>query len=236
MGCIMPPEALAASPASFDHARAWMDVPPRTGWEAFDDLRLLSPGRAALFDVAPEALPAARRLLAGFLAGGVGARGRAVLVEAQAPFVDAPALAEAAEGLGLRPAAVLAGVRVARVREPARLGALLEDGFPGLPAAEPVGAVVVADLPEAFVAGRRQGLRDRDALSRALAWLKATARLHDAPLVLATCILSRRPSRALRDALLEAVDEAVSLHPAPPDGLRIRVPGRGVSLLAGAPL
>lgn len=231
----MPPEALAASPASFSHAHAWMDVPPRTGWDVFDDLRLLAPGRAVLFDVAPEAMPAARRLLAGFLAGGVGARGRAVLVEAQGPCVDAPALSEAAEGLGLRPGAVLAGVRVARVGGPARLRMVVEEGLPGLLASEAVGAVVVADLPEAFIAGRRQGLRDREALSRALAWLKAAARLHDAPLVLATSVLARRPSRALRETLLEAVDEAVSLHPLAPEGLRIRVPGRGVALLAAAP-
>jgi hypothetical protein len=213
-----------------------MDVPPRTGWDAFDDLRLLAPGRAVLFDVAPEAAHATRRLLAGFLAGGVGARGRAVLVEAQAPFMDAPLLAEAAEGLGLRPGAVLAGLRVARVPGAARLQMLVEEGLPGLLASEPVGAVVVADLPEAFILGRRRGLRDREALARALAWLKATARLHDAPLVLATSVLARRPSRALRETLLECVDEAVSLHPAAREGLRIRVPGRGVALLAAPPL
>ena len=236
----MPPEALAASPASFSpphlpHAHAWTDVPPRTGWDGFDDLRLLRPGRAVLFDVAPEAAPAAARLLAGFLAGGVGARGRAVLVEARGAWVDAPLLREAAEGLGLRPAAVVAGVRVARTGGPSRLQALLEEGLPALLAREPAGALVAADLPEAHIGGRRQGLHGREDLARALAWLRATARLHDAPLVLSTCALARRPSRALRETLLEAVDEAVALRPTLDGGLRITVPGRGVTLLATPP-
>ena len=231
----MPPEALAASPASFVHPPSWIDVPPRTGWGAFDDLRLLRPGSAVLLDVAPDAQTAAARLVAGFLAGGVAARGRAVLVEAKHAWVDAPLLAEAAEGLGLRPAAVAAGVRVARTPGPARLQALLEEGVPGLLASEPVGALAVDGLPEAFVWGRRQGLRDRESLARALAWLRAAARLHDVPLLLSTSVLSRRPSRALRSLLLDVVDEAVGLHATVEGGLRVNVPGRGVTLLATPP-
>lgn len=240
----MPPEALAASPASPFHPHFPLsEPPPRTGWGGFDDLRLLRPGRVALFDAAPDAVPAAARLLAGFLAAGVAARGRAVLVEAKEARIDAPMLAEAAEGLGLRPEGILSGLRVARIGSPSssspsppsRLAALLEEGLPALLASEPVGALVAMDLPEAFVVGRRQGLRERETLARGLAWLRAAARLHDVPAVLCTSALARRPSRALRELLLEAVDEAVVLHPTLEGGLRVRVPARGVALLVAPP-
>ena len=212
-------EALT-SPASFvRHAAPFppLDAPLRAGWGSFDDLRLVRPGRVVLFDVAPPAAPAAARFLAD-LADAAG--GGAVVVEA--PGVEA------------FPAPVLA--RVARPATRGGLLSLLEGPLPDLLASEPVRVVVVTGLPEACVGVRRRGAPEgRTWLAYALGRLREAARAHGVAVVVATSVLSGRPSHALRDLLLEAADEAVALLPGPGGGLRFQVPGRGVAVQAAGP-
>lgn len=211
------PEALSVNPASF---HGWSEVPLRSGWDAFDDLRLARPGRLLLFDVHPDAEPLADRLMLGLVAGGLATHPAARATVVTAGVVDAWRLLQAASALHL-PRTALERVHVARPR-PA-------DTLPELPHE---GVVLVDRLPERCLARRGGALH---ALDASLTRLRAHAADHRATVLLPTGVLSGRSTKPLRSLLLGAADEAIGLHPTPDGTLRVRVPGRGVELRAAPP-
>lgn len=221
MASLMP-EALAFAPASHATHLAWADPPVRSGWDAFDDLRLPRPGKLLLFDVHPDAEPLAERFLLGLLAGGLAAHpaARATLVPATGRPVDVWRLRQAAAALHL-PRAALARLHVARPPPPHALPALPHEGV-----------LLVDRLPEACLARRADALH---ALDDALARLREHARGNRATVLLPTSVLSGRSTKPLRARLLGAADEAIGLHPTPEGVLRVRVPGRGLELRAAPP-
>lgn len=225
----MAPEALSIPPASY--VLPPLDPPPRTGWDAFDDLRLPGPGKTLLFDVDPDAAPLAQGLLHGLAVGAVAARGHAWIVDASGAGVEAWRLMAAASALGVPARALAERVHVARLPHPGDLLALFERGLPTLAEDESGPRVLlVTGLPEACLDG---AMLSTDALALLHECLLRLARLatdQRVAVVLSTSVLSRRATRPLRDLLLERADEAATLRPAAEGGLRVRIPRRGLEL------
>lgn len=202
-----------------------------SGWRAFDELRLVAPGRLLLADVATAA---GTRLLMGLLAGAVALDRDAVVVDGS-NWLDVFTLGEAARGMGVPKDRALEAVRVARGFTAYQLQSIVEDALPRILDEGGVGLVLAPGFPEMYLDEDLKRAEGTALATRAFATLRALAREHDVPVVVSNSVLSPRARHPLRAALVEGADDLVGLFPAPAGGLRVLVPRTGASLVAPAP-
>lgn len=202
----------------------------RSGWAAFDGLRLVRPGRLLLLDLGA---PQGHRLTLDALAGAL-ATGRQAVVVDGSNWLDVYRLGEAAQRHGLSRAAALGQVRVARGFTAHQLQSLVEDALPRLLAEEGAGLVLAPGLPDLYQDEDLDASEARVLLARALATLRAQAQAHATPVLVTNSTLSPHRRTLLRRVLEEGADACLALLPAPHGGLRLKLPDRA-PLLAPSP-
>lgn len=202
---------------------------PSSGWDAFDAMRLVQPGRALLVDAGTEA---ASRLLCRLLADAVARHGAALVMDG-GNWTDVYRLAECAEEAGHARLATLQGVRVARGFTAYQLQSLIEDAMPRALAEERFGLVLVAGFPEMYLDDDLAPAEAEALAARALATCRRVADERDVPVVVSNSTLPPGARHRIRRVLEDGVHEAAGLFPARHGGLRLVA--RGQSVLMSAP-